>query len=143
MIKTATDIADYISEKRLGERQRDIFTSAEIGQYEDRPLYVAIKEIQAGKAPDTTINSDYLNINIRVGGNYGGKGENRVLDKAMAIYDLFKLKTDLKINGNHYHYIMALQPPIHSSFDAENGQTVYEFNLEVFRQLRGEVWNER
>ncbi len=88
-----------------------------------------------------TINADFVNINIRVGGNFGKNGENRVLEKAMDVYGLFKLKTDLKINNHLYHYIQAIHPPVHSSYDAESGQTAYDIDLEVFRQLEGDYWH--
>lgn len=134
-MRTAQDFADYIEYSGLGEKARDVFTSADVGAYENRALFVTVKETQSSKAPDVTINADYINLNVKIQGNYGKNGENRVLDKAMAIYRLFHLKTDLVINGHTYHYIQALNPPIHTGFDAETGISTYEFNCEIFRRL--------
>lgn len=80
-MRTAQDIADYIEYSGLGEKARDVFTSADVGAYENRALFVTVKETQSSKAPDVTINSDYINVNIKIQGNYGKNGENRVLER--------------------------------------------------------------
>lgn len=130
----SVDFADYLAESGLGFRGKELFTSAERGAYENRPLCAVIKDGTSSKAADVTISADYMNINISVSGKYGEVGEDIILAYANKIYKQLRTKLDIAINGNFYFYCQALQPPFHAGFD-ENGRTTYEFNCEIMRRL--------
>lgn len=136
-MRTAQDIVDYLDYCKLGQKGKDAFVTADKYDF-NRPIAIVVKEAQSSKAADVTINADYMNINIKVSGNYNKSGGNKVHDTIMRIYRALRLKTDVTINGHHYHYIMALTPPIESGFDEENGISTFEFNCEVMRSLGGE-----
>lgn len=130
----SVDFADYLAESGLGARGREIFTSAERGAYENRPLCAVIKDGTSSKAADVTIEADYMNINVSVSGKYGEVGEDIILGYANKLYRALRTVLDMGINGNFYFYCQALQPPFHSGF-GEDGRTTYEFNCEVMRRL--------
>ena len=125
------DIVTYLEGMGHGKRGIELFTPADQGAYENRPLTILIQN-PSGQVPEITEHVDYPKVKITVAGAYGKEGERSVHDKAHAVYKELLLLFDETINGTLYLNIRAVSSPSHMGKD-ENERTVIEFDVEIIR----------
>ena len=127
-----SDIADHLDKCGIGKRRDDVFTIAEQGALENRPLSVVVRQNASSRDPEVTEPVDYMSLRIIIAGSYGMQGEDNVANKADEVYRSLLLVTDETINGTLYLNIRAASSPALAGFD-EFQRTVYEFDVEVMR----------
>ncbi|MCL2607594.1 MAG: hypothetical protein FWD92_03450 [Methanomassiliicoccaceae archaeon] len=130
------DIAALLESKGAGKRMADLFTPADQGAFENRPLSVIIGNPQSSGEPEVTEEVDYHSVKIAVAGAYGREGEERTADKAYTVYRALLLVLDETVNDTLYLSIRAVSSPSHAGFD-EHGRTVMEFDVNVMRYRGG------
>jgi len=134
MTTIGEDILTYLESGRYGVRHRTLFTSAEQGAFDNRPLSLVVTEARSPDTPDVTVDADVSYVNLVISGQYGKQGESHVYAYADKVYRYMRLVLDQTINQTTYLCIEALNPPAHAGYD-ENGRTVYEITLEIYRVL--------
>lgn len=128
------DFVTYLESVGIGHRMTSLFTPADAGAYDKRPLAVVVRESPTSKAPEVTEDVDYMTLNISVSGTYGQEGEEKTVEMADRVYRALRLLMDMSINGTLYLSVKAETPPTHAGFD-EFGRTVYEITVSVIRYL--------
>lgn len=126
------DIVSLLESAGLGVRMYDLFTPADAGAYDNRPLAVVVRETPTTRSPEVTEDVDYMGLSITVSGVYGQEGEENTVRTADQIYRRLRLLMDETIDGTHYLSIRADAPPTHAGFD-EFGRTVYEIPISIIR----------
>ena len=132
-----SDIVDYLERIGIGKRNVDLFTRADQGAYENRPLSIVVTSATSARSPEITEPVDYIAPKISVAGVYGQEGEDRVGNKADEVYRALLLILDEVINGTLYISIRSTSAPAFVGFD-EHKRTVIEFDIEVMR-YRGDT----
>ena len=130
----AEDIIDFLEASGIGRKRETLFTSAQQGAYDNRPLAAVIHEARSADAPDVTVNADKCLVNIEAWGKYGEKGENDAYLFAYRIYSALRLVLHETINGTEYLCIQAQNPPSHEGYD-DQGRTYYSVIVSIFRVL--------
>jgi len=131
------DIVTFLESEGIGKRMTDLFTIADQGAFENRPLAIIVRSPSGAGVPEVTEPVDYPSVTISIAGNYGQDGESKVYDKANEVYNALRLVLDAKISGTLYLCIRAMSSPAHVGLD-ENKRTVIEFNVDLIRYT-GEV----
>lgn len=134
MAYPSEDFVTYLEQQGIGHRMSDLFTSADAGAYDTRPLAVVIRESPSTKAPEVTEDVDYTTLGITVSGAYGQEGERTTVDMADRIYRALRLLMDVTIDGTLYLSVKADTTPTHAGFD-EFGRSVYEISVSIIRYL--------
>lgn len=134
MTTIAEDILSFLEKGGYGQRRVTLFTPADKGAYDVRPLTVIANEARPVASPDVTVDADRCMINLTFAGTYGPTGEARVFDFAHQVYLALRLVLHETINGTEYLCIQAQSPPAHDGYD-EDGRTIYSISLEIYRAL--------
>lgn len=130
----AKDIIALLETDGIGKERITLFTSAEQGAYDGRPLAAVIHEARSADAPDVTVDADKSYVNIEVSGKYGENGEADAYSFAHNIYMALRLRLNVTVNGTVYLCIQAQNPPSHEGYDAD-GRTYYSIIVSIFRVL--------
>lgn len=132
----AEDIIDFLHDEGVGRKRETLFTSAQQGAYDGRPLAALIHEARSADAPDVTVDADKCLVNIEVWGKYGENGETDAYLFAYRIYSKLRIVLHETINGTEYLCIQAQNPPSHEGYD-DQGRTYYSVVVSIFRVLPG------
>lgn len=129
----AEDMISYMESVGLGRRHETLFTAADQGAYENRPLVMVAEEQRSSSSPDVTADADRATVTLTFAGTYGQVGEKAVYELAYRSYMRFRLLLHETINGTEYLCIQAVHPPSHEGL--ADGRTIYSVTLEVYRAL--------
>ena len=129
----AEDMIAYMESVGLGRRHETLFTPADQGAYDGRPLVMVAEESRSSAGPDVTADVDRATVTLTFAGVYGQVGEKEVYELAFKTYMRFRLLLHETINGTEYLCIQAAHPPSHDGL--ADGRTIYSVTLEVYRAL--------
>jgi len=139
MTTTAEDILTILNEAGFGDRRVILFTPADKGAYDNRPLTVVASEARTSEDLDVTVQADRSAVNLLFSGQYGPNGEASVEAFARKVYKYIRNSgeapyciLDKVVNGHTYLCIKARHPPSHEGYD-QDGRTVYSFEIDIYR----------
>lgn len=133
-MSVSEDMISLVQSAGIGIRHQTLFTTADQGAYENRPLVAIFREEPSATAPDVTVDADHINVYVDVSAPYEQNGEASAYAMAHAIYRAMRLRLDEQV-GNYLYYCIKSNPPAHLGY--MDGRSTYQLIIEVFRYLGG------
>lgn len=126
------DIAEYLEDQGMGTVGTDIF----IGRLHDTPDDCITVYAYAGEEPDRAWNGEYprLQIIVRRKTLEAPAGGVDAYARAYQVFNLFRNKPNLTMNGTLYRWIHPLHSPAQMGFDA-NKRPLIVMNFRIIKSV--------